>query len=134
MVLTLVTVLTILLIIGGAIHFIPLLPLTATVFGVAWLGFALWRGKANARIPNPSHGPRQGLVREGAPALRQGRFTATRLPQSTHHSTSWRLMFDNRRYFASLRGNGAITTGLARSSSRRSPEVRLHQMVVVRSG
>src|SRR3712207_6347939 len=38
-----------------------------------------------------------------APALRWGRFTATRLPRSTHHSAC-RLIFDSRRYLAPLRG------------------------------
>jgi hypothetical protein len=49
-------------------------------------------------------------------ALRQGRFTATRMLQSTHHSPC-RLIFDNRWYLASMRGSGAIKTGLARCSS-----------------
>jgi hypothetical protein len=55
-----------------------------------------------------------------APALRWGRFTATRLPQSTHHSAC-RLIFDGRRYLAPLRGNGAITTGRATWNRRSNP-------------
>ena len=54
------------------------------------------------------------------PALRWGRFTATRLPQSTHHSAC-RLIFDSRRYLAPLRGNGAITTGWATWNRRSNP-------------
>ena len=38
-----------------------------------------------------------------APALRQGRFTATQLLQSTNHSAC-RLIFASRRYLAPLRG------------------------------
>ena len=55
-----------------------------------------------------------------APALRQSRFTATRLLQSTHHSAC-RLIFDIRRYLAPLRGNGAITTGWATWNRRSNP-------------
>ena len=59
-----------------------------------------------------------------APALRWGRFTATRLLQSTNHSAC-RLIFDSRRYLAPLRGNGAITTGWATWNRRSNPGARL---------
>jgi hypothetical protein len=59
-----------------------------------------------------------------APALRWGRFTATRLPQSTHHSAC-RLIFDSRRYLAPLRWNGAITPGRATWNRRSNPGVPL---------
>jgi len=43
------------------------------------------------------------------------------VPQSTHHSAC-HLIFRNRRYLTSLRGNGAITSGLARCSSPRGAQ------------
>ena len=59
-----------------------------------------------------------------APALRQGRFTATRLLRSTHHR-SCRLIFDSRWYLTPLRRNGTIASGLTSYSSR-EPRSKQH--------
>jgi hypothetical protein len=55
-----------------------------------------------------------------ASALRQSRFTATRLLQNTNHSAC-RLIFDSCRYLAPLLGNGAITTGWATWNRHSNP-------------
>jgi hypothetical protein len=59
-----------------------------------------------------------------APALRQGRFTATRLLRSTHHSSCC-LIFDSRWYLTPLRRNGTIASGLTSYSSR-EPRSKQH--------
>jgi hypothetical protein len=56
-----------------------------------------------------------------APALHQGRFTATQLLQSTNHSAC-RLIFASRRYLAPLRGMARSRPAGRRGTGAATPE------------